>query len=68
MMLVGAVSLATASCQTVPAVEGAGFKETAPKPATVTYLRTNDAPFLADTAGNNRACKRSPACQKKAAQ
>lgn len=65
MMLAGVASLATAACQTVPAVEGAGFRETEPKPATVTWLRANDPPFLADTAGNNRACRRAAACQKR---
>ncbi len=65
MMLAGAASLATGCSQTVPAVEGAGFVETAPQPATVTWLRANDQPFLAEVAGNNRVCQRAPACRKK---
>lgn len=41
---------------------------TTPTAATVTFIRDHDRPFYDQTAGNNRACKRAPACQKRGVQ
>lgn len=60
------LSLAISGCQTKGSVvDGSGFVETKPKAATVNYFRQNDPEFGADTALNNRTCKRSPGCKKK---
>ena len=59
-----ALSFSLTGCQTAPATEGAGFVLTTPKAETVRYITGNDRKFAEQTAGNNRACRRSKACVK----
>ncbi len=63
--LVFVLSLAGAGCQTkVAAIEGAGFSLLTPASSTRDFIIKNDRPFAEQVAGNNRTCKRVPACLK----
>lgn len=63
--LIFALSLVAGGCQTKSgAIEGAGFSLLTPGPATRDFIIKNDRSFANQVAGNNRACKRSPACVK----
>lgn len=65
MLLISALSLAVAGCQTkTAAIEGAGFSLLTPAAATRDFIIKNDRPFANQVAGNNRTCKRAPACTK----
>lgn len=66
-MRIGAIILlvALAGCsQTVPAIDGAGFSLLKPTGPTRDFIIKNDRPFAEQVAGNNRTCKRAPACLK----
>lgn len=64
-ILVLGLCLLAAGCTTnTPSIEGAGFVLTHPQPGTRDFIIKNDRKFAEETAGNNRACNRSPACIK----
>lgn len=56
--------LVLAGCQSVPAIEGAGFVDLTPSAGTRDYIIAHDRPFANQVEGNNRACRRTAACAK----
>lgn len=64
MLLSFALSLAVSGCSQTAAIEGAGFSLLKPSGQTRDFIIKNDRPFAEQVAGNNRSCKRAPACSK----
>lgn len=62
-MLLNVLSLVLNGCQSVAAIEGAGFQKVPLKAASVNYLEENDTVALNKTISNNRTCSKTPACK-----